>query len=155
MWNTPGKWRSLARRAAVALGAALGAVLLLGAAACGAGSQTDVDGGPAASPTATGTADAPATGEPSPAADVELLEFEISGGVADPPLSRVTVERGSTVRIVVASDAPDEIHLHGYDHQADVGPGEEGVIEFMADESGLFELETHHSGLVLLQLAVR
>ena len=150
MWNTP------TRRAAVALGA----VLALGTtAACGGDDSTDVDGRPAGSPAATTTSGAPDTGRPSPTAspatDVELLEFDISGGVADPPLSRVTVDRGTTVRIVVTSDEADEIHLHGYDLQAEIGPGEEGVIEFVADESGLFELETHHSGLRLLQLAVQ
>jgi hypothetical protein len=87
--------------------------------------------------------------------DVELFEFQIAGGKASPPLDRATVDQGATVRIVVTSDQPDEVHLHGYDRSAAVGPGEQGVIEFVADQAGLFELETHESGLVLLQLQVQ
>lgn len=90
-----------------------------------------------------------------PAEDAEVFAFEITGGQADPPLDRAVVEQGATVRIEVTSDQPDEVHLHGYDLSAPVGPGEQGVIEFVADRSGLFELETHETGLVLLQLQVQ
>jgi hypothetical protein len=69
-------------------------------------------------------------------------------------LDRATVELGRTVRIVVSSDQADEVHLHGYDLDAPTGPGAPGVIEFVADQAGLFELETHETGLVLLQLQV-
>jgi hypothetical protein len=86
---------------------------------------------------------------------VEQLEITITGGVPDPPLSRVTFPRGTRMRIVVTSDEPDELHLHGYDLEAAIGPGEEGAIEFVADQTGLFELETHESRLVLVQLAIR
>jgi hypothetical protein len=141
------------RCAAVAASAALA---LSGLAACG-----DADPDPTDPPTAPAT-EAPANGDadngasPTPAeSDVELFEFTITGGVADPPLDRVTVEQGTTVRIVVISDEPDELHLHGYDLYADVGPGQEGVLEFVADQTGLFELETHDTHQVLLQLAVR
>jgi hypothetical protein len=136
---------------------ALAAVLVLGGlAACGG------DDGPQAEPTASPTATAaegdtgPGDASPTPAGpQVELFEITISDGVADPPLERMTVERGSTVRIVVTSDQPDELHLHGYDLYAGVGPGQQGVIEFVADQTGLFELETHDTHQVLLQLAVR
>lgn len=118
-----------------------------------------MDPGANGSPTASPDNGQPGTGEPSasasPTPDAELIQFEISDGVAEPSLDRVTVEQGTTVRIEVTSDEADELHLHGYDLHADVGPGEEGVIEFVADEPGLFELETHDSGLLLLQLAVQ
>lgn len=148
-------WKPLTHRSAAL---ALAAVLTLGAAAgCGDDQPAGDDSG---GPTTPGpTAGAPETATPSPTAsptaDVELLEYEISGGRADPPLERVTVDRGTRVRIVVTSDEPDEIHLHGYDLEAEVAPGEEGVIEFVADQDGLFELETHHTQLVLLQLVVQ
>lgn len=91
---------------------------------------------------------------PTTSAD-ELFEFQIANGQANPPLERATVEQGATVRMVVTSDRPDEVHLHGYELSANVGPGVEGVIEFVADRTGLFELETHETGLVLLQLQVQ
>ena len=72
-----------------------------------------------------------------------------------PPPGRTNVARGERVRVVVRSDSPDEVHVHGYDREAPVAPGADAVIEFVADQSGLFEVETHESGLVLTQLLVR
>lgn len=137
------------------IAAGLGMVLTVGGvAACGEG---DPAAGPTAgaSPTATSTAPQE-TPSPTPTGpEVELFEFTITGGMADPPLERVTVPRGATVRIVVTSDEADSLHLHGYDETADLEPGQEAVLEFVADQTGLFELETHHSQLQLLQLVVR
>lgn len=139
------------------LAAVLTAVAL---SACGDGSGGTPDGAlgsPTAAPTGvpTTTEGPPAPTEPA----VELIEFEITDGRAEPPLQRITVEQGATVRIVVTGDAPDEIHLHGYDLEAELVPGDPAVIEFVADRDGQFELETHGNhdtgALVLLQLLVR
>src|SRR5690606_35990915 len=112
-------WRQLSATAtAVVLAAAL--------AGCG-----DGDGAPTGDPrvttptsTAAPTSEGPTSAPPTPGA--RLREFEIVEGQASPPLDRVAVAHGETVRIVVTSDQPDEIHLHGYDRSAQVGPGEEG-----------------------------
>ena len=79
----------------------------------------------------------------------------MKGRSVNPPPGRVDIAKGEQVRIVVHSDTPDEIHLHGYDKEAKVGPGQDAVIEFAATQTGVFELETHESGLLLTQLAVR
>jgi hypothetical protein len=47
------------------------------------------------------------------------------------------------VRIVVSSDAPDEIHLHGYDIEKEVEPGKPAVFAFTAAIEGIFEMESH------------
>jgi hypothetical protein len=39
--------------------------------------------------------------------------------------------------------------------EAKMGPGQDAVIEFVATQTGVFEVETHESGLLLTQLAVR
>lgn len=91
---------------------------------------------------------------PADTADVNV-DIEIAGEEVSPPPGRTEVELGQTVRITVTSDEADELHLHGYDLSAAVGPDEEGVLEFTADQSGIFELETHDSGLVLTQLVVQ
>ncbi len=142
----------------------LAAGLLLGPTGCAddAGGTGDA-GGAGSSPDAPTSPDPGATPGQSRTPDrddasdreVEVFEFEITGGSADPPLERVTVPQGATVRIVVTADEPDELHLHGYDLDAALEPGEQAVLEFVADQPGLFELETHHGGLPLLQLAVR
>lgn len=137
--DQPGVWNSIVSRAAACL---LAAVL----AGCGGGSDTP----PEQSPTP------PATEQPGQTADaVETIEISIVDGRVEPALDRVAVDQGETVRIVVSSDVPDEVHLHGYDLEAAVSPDEDAVIEFVADQTGLFELETHEQGLILLQLQVQ
>ncbi|KAB1912136.1 hypothetical protein F8280_33460 [Micromonospora noduli] len=73
----------------------------------------------------------------------------------DPPTGRVTVSKGQLVRITVTSDVADELHVHGYDLGARLPAGTPGSVEFRADKTGLFEVETHESELVLFQLVVR
>ncbi|WP_432842107.1 hypothetical protein [Dactylosporangium sp. CA-092794] len=83
------------------------------------------------------------------------FRFTIANRVASPPTSRAEIARGSTIRITVTSDAPDELHVHGYDRRATLSPGVPASVRFRADTAGLFEVETHGSKLVLLQLEVR
>ncbi|WP_327045865.1 hypothetical protein OG320_30030 [Microbispora sp. NBC_01189] len=146
------------------------AALLLGLtlplAACGESDSTE----PAAAPTTasstelppTATADtatdAPATDAATDApadADVKEIDVTISGRKVTPPPGRIEVDKGQRVRITVTGDAADEAHLHGYDKEAELKPGTPAVIEFTADQTGLFEMETHGSGLQLFQLVVR
>ncbi|RLP99937.1 hypothetical protein EAD98_01495 [Micromonospora sp. CV4] len=73
----------------------------------------------------------------------------------DPPTGRVTVGKGELVRITVTSDVADELHVHGYDLGARLPAGTPASVEFRAEKTGLFEVETHESELVLFQLVVR
>lgn len=100
----------------------------------------------------------PGPGSPPPAVSagpVKLVEITVSGRSVSPPPGRVEVKQGEQVRMVIHSDTPDEVHVHGYDLEKPVGPGQDAVIEFAATQTGLFEVETHDSGLLLTQLAVR
>ena len=58
-----------------------------------------------------------------------------------PPTIEVTTDE--QVRIVVASDQGDELHLHGYDITKEVAPGGSVTFNFEADLEGVFELESH------------
>lgn len=143
------------RRTVAALAVAALAALV-GLAGCGQDDPEPVPVEPA-TPAATATGGIGQTPTPDPtetAGPDAVFEFAITDGRAEPPLDRHTVAQGSTVRIEVTSDQADELHLHGYDLDADVSPGEPAVIEFTADQTGLFELEAHESALVLLQLQV-
>lgn len=126
--------------------AALAASLLLAATAatgCGAAGD-DAD-------TAAETAGA------GRAADAETVRLTatIADGAVDPPPDRIDVPLGADVRLTVTSDTADELHVHGYDVLAELRPGEPAVLRFTADDPGLFEVETHHQELVVVQLAVR
>jgi hypothetical protein len=59
------------------------------------------------------------------------------------------------VRLVVTSDVADEIHVHGYELEKALTPGDPATLEFMADQSGLFEVELHETGKMLTSLVVR
>jgi FtsP/CotA-like multicopper oxidase with cupredoxin domain len=91
-------------------------------------------------PTETSTGGATAEVEP-PAPRVTRIRMEngsVVGGAKD-----IEVTRGDTVRIVVSSDAPDDIHLHGYDIERQAAPGRPARFRFKADAEGAFEIESH------------
>ena len=69
---------------------------------------------------------------------IEIRGAEVAGGPAD-----IKVTKGDRVRIVVASDADDRLHLHGYDIEKEAGPGKPARFELTADVEGIFEIESH------------
>jgi plastocyanin len=110
----------------------------------------DDDGGnkaaqttPTTTETGTGTgttetqAEAPAPPEPE-VTRIEIRRGEVVGGPAE-----ITAKNGDTVVIVVSADAPDDIHLHGYDIEKKVAPGQPARFRFKANAEGEFEIESH------------
>jgi hypothetical protein len=79
----------------------------------------------------------------------------VKGGKVDPPTHRVKVGKGTEVRLLVTSDKADELHVHGYEIEKELPAGEQVTIDFTADQTGLFEVETHETELQLAQLEVR
>jgi plastocyanin len=69
---------------------------------------------------------------------IQIRGGEVVGGPAD-----IKVTKGDIVRIVVSADAHDDIHLHGYDIEKPVEPGQPARFTFTADVEGIFELESH------------
>jgi hypothetical protein len=106
-----------------------------------------------------GTSHAVATGAPSYDSNGRpygtSVTITIAGGRVTPPPGRVEVRRGQTVHLVVTSDRADEAHVHGYDIEVPLAAGVPATIEFTADQTGVFEVETHESDLTLIQLLVR
>lgn len=107
----------------------------------------DGDGGNQAASTATETsptATAPSAPEPPPdgptATVIELKDHAPVGGVSD-----IEAKKGDPVRIVVRSDVADDIHIHGYDIEKSVAPGEPARFEFDATIEGVFEIESHEA----------
>ena len=58
----------------------------------------------------------------------------------------LTVGKGDAVRLTVTSDAPGEIHLHGYRLQAQLAPGRPAQLAFKAHATGRYPLEWHGAG---------
>ncbi|MFE7615965.1 hypothetical protein [Streptomyces sp. NPDC057496] len=84
-----------------------------------------------------------------------VLEITVSRGRVSPAPGRTEVEKGGTVRLRVRSDRVDSLHVHGYDKEARLPADRTVTLTFTADRSGLFEVETHESELLLTQLVVR
>lgn len=92
--------------------------------------------------------------QPSHAAE-NTISARISEGKVEGVPARVEVDRGTQVRIEVTSDRSDELHVHGYDKTVPLTAGSPATVAFVADLPGVFEVETHDSGLLLFQLVVR
>ena len=67
---------------------------------------------------------------------------------------RVPVDAGTAVTLVVTSDVADEVHVHGYDVEAELTPDSPAELAFDATVPGVFEVELHEAGTVLLTLQV-
>ena len=81
--------------------------------------------------------------QPSAPAEPEVSRIRVRDGSVVGDVQRVQASKGDTVRIVVTSNAPDEIHLHGYDIYEDAAPGKPARFVFRADIEGVFEIESH------------
>ena len=86
----------------------------------------------------------------------DVTELKVVVGENSGPDQTLTVTQGSTVRLFfVNPNEDDEIHLHGYDlGGGNLPAGEEAIFEFVADEVGTFEVESHVTGEVLMVLVV-
>ncbi|HZB05433.1 MAG TPA: hypothetical protein VE449_02500 [Thermoleophilaceae bacterium] len=82
------------------------------------------------------------TTPPEPPAP-EVTRVRIRGGEVVGGPAEITVKNGDVVRIVVATDAPDDIHLHGYDIEKPAAPGQPARFRVEADIEGSFEMESH------------
>jgi plastocyanin len=83
------------------------------------------------------------------------INVTIANGKVNPSGASYEVSKGSTVTIVVTSDAADTIHVHGYDIEKDVVAGTPLTITFTADQTGSFEVETHVVEATIATLNVR
>jgi FtsP/CotA-like multicopper oxidase with cupredoxin domain len=102
--------------------------------------QTDTGGG---SGDGGATAPAETEDEPPPPPEPEVTRIRMRDGSVVGGAQDIEVTRGDLVRIVVSSNAPDEIHLHGYDITRTPAPGEPARFQFRADAEGAFEIESH------------
>jgi hypothetical protein len=106
--------------------------------------QTTQNATETGSATDTGTGTDP-TEQPQETAPAEppVTRIRIEGGQVVGAPADIKVTKGDTVRIVVSADAHDDIHLHGYDIEKPVEPGQPARFNFKANIEGIFELESH------------
>lgn len=85
----------------------------------------------------------------------DTIRVAVKDGRVTPATHREPVAKGDTVKLVVTTDTADEVHVHGVDIEKETTPGKPVTITFVAKDAGIYEVETHESGLQLLQLEVR
>ena len=77
------------------------------------------------------------------------FEMEIVGGELTGDESTLTVNQGDTVTIDWTSDLPLLVHLHGYNIEAQVGPGVTAPMNFEAHATGRYDIFIHAAEGVL------
>jgi hypothetical protein len=75
----------------------------------------------------------------------QVFELRIEGGEVDHDLRTLRVTQGDSVRLRWTADAPTVIHLHGYDIEQEVVPGQVTDLHFEAYATGRFPVEVHAS----------
>ncbi|MFE7181712.1 cupredoxin domain-containing protein [Streptomyces erythrochromogenes] len=100
-----------------------------------------------------------APSQPPPASGQEQADrtvtITVRDGAVSPAPARTELRRGERVALRVTSDRADTLHVHGYDKELALPAGQETTLILTADRTGLFEVETHESSLILTQLLVR
>jgi hypothetical protein len=84
----------------------------------------------------------------------QQIQVQVAGGQVSGDTGRVPVALGTEVTLSITSDAADQVHLHGYDLEAQLTPGTPAEITFDATLPGVFEVELHEAGTVLLTIQV-
>ena len=92
--------------------------------------------------------------DPEPVPEGAIV-VDVKGGKVSGVEDTVEVALDDEVILVVSSDEPDEVHVHGYDETDDVGPEERAEIEFTADIPGVFEIELEEAARLLFELQVQ
>jgi FtsP/CotA-like multicopper oxidase with cupredoxin domain len=94
---------------------------------------------------------------PGPAADAPR-EQTVAVAIEDGTMTPEQIEVGEADRVTLRMTTPGpptEVHLHGYDLEEEVEPGEPATVSFEADLTGRFEIEDHETGEVLGALLVQ
>ncbi len=74
------------------------------------------------------------------------VEIAVSLGNQELTPSTIRVSQDDTVTLKIESDAAGSLHLHGYDLEQDVTPGEVAEFMFVADATGRYRIAFHPAG---------
>ena len=95
------------------------------------------------------------------AQDVRRFDLALKAGELPKDQRTIKVKQGESVELHWTSDQPVRLHLHGYDIEVAVKPGEPAVTALKARMAGRFSVEKlqdkpggHHHGGRLLYLEV-
>jgi hypothetical protein len=105
--------------------------------------------------TTTGSATTPGTATPAePLTKPAVPVIRLRGGSPVGGVRHLTVTKGRRIRFDVVSDAPGEVHLHGYDVERELTPGRRARFDLPATLEGRFEVELHGTDAQVARLDV-
>ena len=107
----------------------------------------------AATSTTTTTTTAPTTTTAAPR--TRTITVVVKGGRPQGGIQRPTLDKGEKVVLVVKTDAGEAVHLHGYNIEKDVLPGQAVRMPFTANIAGRFEVELHPTDALLAVVEVK
>ena len=84
----------------------------------------------------------------------EVATIRISGGEPVGGVRELRFKEGGTIRFRVTGQADDEVHLHGYDIEKPVGPGNAANFSVPATITGRFEVELHDNATPIAEVTV-
>jgi|RhiMetdeSRZDD1v2_1073273.scaffolds.fasta_scaffold942283_2 plastocyanin len=88
-------------------------------------------------------------------AGVRRFELRIENGRVADDRKTIQIQRGDLVELNWSADRHTVLHLHGYDVEVTVAPGETQTMKFRARATGRFPIEAHdRQHKVLLYLEV-
>ena len=125
------------------------------------GGGDDGETGAAATPTSTPTATATESPDTTPTPTSTPTSTPTPTATPDVPVLRAGRVReleyteGDDVRFTVENDAPEEVHVHGYDLTEEVGPNKPADFSFPANITGIFEVELEGAGEPIAELKVQ
>lgn len=93
------------------------------------------------------------TTRPPPPGPTEI-RIVVVDGAPKGGIVREKVEKNHRVVLIVRSDVPDHVHLHGYDIMRDVAPGKPARLPFKATIPGRFEVELEDRGVQIADITV-
>ena len=76
----------------------------------------------------------------------KTFNLALTRGVLPVEQRVMRVSKGEAVRLRVISDAPGELHLHGYRLDAKLAPGKPAELAFTAYATGRYRIEWHRAG---------
>ena len=76
----------------------------------------------------------------------QVFELHIEGGEVAHDMRTLRVTEGDRVRLRWTADAPTVLHLHGYDIEQEVAPGQATEFVLEAYATGRFPVEVHAHG---------
>ena len=93
------------------------------------------------------------TSAPKPRPPVPTVR--VRGGKPVGGVRKIEVDEGDRIRFRVTADQAELVHLHGYDIEKEVGPGNPASFNVKATITGRFEAELENSAVQVAEVTVQ